>query len=338
MTYDSSKNTARAAPEEGKALSGDGWLDVEPGPTHYEAAVNWLIRLREAGQTSDPQFEQWRREDPANEFAFAEIEATFAVAAVPTEGAARRDRGVGTVVRKPAYRRLLPYALAASLALALSVPAMNQLRLMSADELTRAGEIRKVRLADGSIVTLNTRTALDTEAGKDGRSTRLLAGEAYFEVVHDPSRPFTVRTSNALVRVLGTKFNVRTDGDRSIVSVTQGRVQVALADRAQASVLLSADQEAIVRGEHLSKQPADPIAEASWRSHKIVFRSTPLREVVAELNRYRMGSIHIFDHKLGERIVTGIFRTDDPDGAVRIINQTLNTKSLTLPTGQTFLY
>jgi len=314
----------------------DGVEQFEPNPHHYEAAANWLIWLRQANLRTDPQFEHWKHEHPAHEFAFAEVEAMFEASDRPARDAERGGREQMVVVNKPAYRRYFPHALAASLLLAVSMPAANWVRLIGVDEITRAGEMRKVRLGDGSLVTLNTRTAFDTDGSV--RNTHLLEGEAYFEVVHDPSHPFTVRTGNALVQVLGTKFNVRTDGDQSVISVSQGRVRVSRADRPQASIDLSVGEEALVRSGDLIKRPSTPAVEAAWRQGKIVFQSTPLRVVVAELNRYRSASAYILDSKLGERIVTGVFRTNDPDGTIRIIDQTLGTRSVTLPTGQTFLY
>ncbi|WP_296615478.1 hypothetical protein [Sphingomonas sp.] len=60
--------------------------------------------------------------------------------------------------------------------------------------------------------------------------------------------------------------------------------------------------------------------------------------VVHELNRPRSASIYIVDRKLGEHIVTGVFKTNDSDGAIRIIDQTLGAQSVTLRAGPTFLY
>lgn len=87
-----------------------------------------------------------------------------------------------------------------------------------------------IHLPDGSTVLLNEGSEL-SYAGTFGRESRqvILKGEAYFNVAHDPSRPFIVRTRNVTTTVLGTVFNVKAYEDESEikVTVTRGKVQVA---------------------------------------------------------------------------------------------------------------
>ena len=55
----------------------------------------------------------------------------------------------------------------------------------------------------------------------------LASGEAYFDVVHDASRPFTVYAGNRRITDIGTKFSVFRNGDDVRVTVREGRVRVA---------------------------------------------------------------------------------------------------------------
>ncbi|WP_296615487.1 FecR family protein [Sphingomonas sp.] len=310
----------------------------EPTPAHYEAAIGWLMRLREAEKDTNPAFEEWKRQHPAHEFAFAEAEAMFAASAGPAQEASSHYHRRWNLPGQTRSRRWIGYAIAASLLLALAPPTMQWIRYLGVDEVTGAGAMRKIRLADGSLVTLNSRTAFDFTINRMGRSARLVDGEAYFEIAHDSNRPFTIRAGDATVRVLGTKFNIRLNDAQSVVSVTEGHVRVTPAGKPAAAVVLGAGQEAVVANGKLQQLPADALINDSWRQHRIVFRRTPLRQVVAELNRYRGTPIYLMSNTLGDRIVTAVFATDDPEGAVRIIDRTLGARSVTLPTGHTFLY
>jgi transmembrane sensor len=232
----------------------------------------------------------------------------------------------------------LGLGIAASLALFLVLPELDGIQYLTADARTRAGEMRTIRLSDGSRVTLNTASAIDTDITPTRRGMRLLRGEAYFEVAKNPAKPFTVDTGSASVRVLGTKFNVRMDDEQNIVSVTEGRVRTASTARPESAIVLTAGQEALVGRNGVQLRAANSFLSGAWRQHEIAFQQTPLRAVVQELNRYRSRSIYIVNSALVNRRVTGIFSTDNPEEALRILEENLGVEATTLPTGQAFLY
>ena len=167
---------------------------------------------------------------------------------------------------------------------------------------------------------------------------RLRGGEAYFEVAKDPARPFLVPAGTADIRVLGTKFNIRIDADQSRIAVTEGHVRVALAADPSKTVDLVRGEEALADAAGLQKQVADTYEATAWQRRQLLFSYVPLRLVVRDLNRYRSAKIYIASGALADNVVSGVFRTDDPDGAVRIMERTMGISSLTLPTGQTILY
>jgi transmembrane sensor len=310
-----------------------------PTPAHYDAAADWLLRLRERDIETSPEFEQWKSDDPAHEYAFAEVEALFALSAHPAQEAAyffdahERPRS-----RAHGWRRW-GMAMAASIALLLVVPMVPNLSYLGADAVTATGEIRAIRLADGSRVTLNTASAIDADIGAVGaRKVTLRGGEAFFEVAKDPARPFLVHTGKADVRVLGTRFNIRIDVDQSRIAVTEGNVRVALAADPSRAVDLVRGEEALADTAGLQKQGADTFEATAWQRRQLLFSYVPLRLVVRDLNRYRSAKIYIASGALADNVVSGVFRTDDPEGAVRIMERTMGIDSLTLPTGQTILY
>ncbi|WEK45197.1 MAG: FecR domain-containing protein [Candidatus Andeanibacterium colombiense] len=328
----------------------DEWRDgperFEPTRAQYEAATEWLVRLRETEQSTNRAFEEWKAKDPAHEFAFAEAEAMFAASARPSQDAAQHYHRHWRPLWRPYWRqvrrqrmwRYAGLAIAASLVLFLALPMFAALRYLGADAATGAGETRVLRLADGSRVTLNSASAIDLDLTPTHRHVRLIGGEAYFEVAKDPAHPFTVDAGNAAVRVLGTRFNIRMDGDQSVVSVTEGRVRTAAARRPDGAIVLTAGQEALVSARGVQRRAMNAFVASAWRRHEIAFQQAPLRAVVDELDRYRRAPIYIANQALVNHRVTGIFATDDPEEAVRILKENLGFESVTLPTGQTFLY
>lgn len=329
-------------------LPGD-WRDgiEQYGPTGalVEQAMDWLLRLRERDQTNSAAFERWQDEHPAHGFAVAEARALYAAMATPAKKAARhyhrptsfRARSRGWA-KRAFTRRRAGIAIAACLALFLAMPIARVVSDWSADAVAGTGKSKVVTLADGSRITLNTDTAMDFDVNDRRRHAVLRRGEAWFEIASDRSRPFTVAAGDARVQVVGTKFNVRMDDDQVLVSVTEGRVRTASALHPGTPALLGPGQQALVDHGLVQRQGFDPFEVTAWRKGQIVAYRTPLRTVVRELNRYRPAPIYIVNGALVDNQVTGIFKVDRSDDTIKTLERTLGIESVTVPTGQTFLY
>ena len=101
---------------------------------------------------------------------------------------------------------------------------------------TAVGGQRRIALADGSSVILNTNSRLDVDFSGTSRDVHLMRGEAYFDVVHDKAHPFTVYADNYVVRDIGTAFDVHLSKSGVVeVGVTKGSVEVAPANGAHVS-------------------------------------------------------------------------------------------------------
>src|SRR5208283_4546504 len=92
---------------------------------------------------------------------------------------------------------------------------------------TRHGEQLNRRLADHSVVHLDTDSAVTIQYGRNERLVTLTSGQADFEVVHEADRPFRVIAGSAEVVDLGTQFDVRLEHGSTLVTVVEGRVAVA---------------------------------------------------------------------------------------------------------------
>lgn len=227
----------------------------------------------------------------------------------------RRRRGASKALAGIAAAALLGGALAYQYGLG------DRLR---ADLWSGVGDIRHATLADGSRVDLNTDTALALHFTAEERGIDLLRGEAVFDVVPDPSRPFVVNGSGFSVRAVGTRFFVRADGTDSPVGVAEGRVDVSAAGR-HASVSTG---EAIRIGDDasLTTTVSNVDRRMAWRDGRLIFSGQSLSTVLAELGRYRHGRIILLDRQLGERRVTGAFDPHNTDEALDVIAATMGAR------------
>ena len=212
---------------------------------------------------------------------------------------------------------------------------------------TTIGNSEERVLSDGSTIKLNTDSQVEVDFVENQRRIRLLKGEAFFDVAHNPDRPFVVYVGDKFVKAIGTAFAVRwTEGDL-FVTVTEGKVAIASAlenvavldsasvdgqrfDVSMNSVpslktplLLEAGKKlSILDDEFVEDRPIQMVAavseramqgELSWRSGILDFSQRPLVEIIEEINRYTKVKIEIPDAKLRNVKFGGIFRTGETD-------------------------
>jgi len=190
---------------------------------------------------------------------------------------------------------------------------------------TLHGQQRSYPLPDGSMLRLNTDTIVAVRYGAAERLAVLEAGEAAFEVSHEPRRPFKVMAGSAAISDLGTQFDVRLMPDSTLVTVLEGEVSVASSaaggepsarpGRDRASVRLGVNQQVRVTPGAWppAVQAVDAQSETAWLHRQIAFDHEPLGRVAAEFNRYATKPVEIVTPELRELQVSGVFSTDDPD-------------------------
>jgi transmembrane sensor len=304
-----------------------------------EEAAGWIWRMDSTVvAVADRQaFDAWLRQDPRHRRAAAELSAVRN--ALDGLAEAKREERIATFANQAnlpllQHSQRLWFAAAAVLA----AVAIGAVWLQRGSELqtlaTAVGQQRNITLADGSIVTLNTNTIVETDLRRHTREIYLRKGEAHFQVAHDRSRPFLVHAGDAVVRAVGTAFEVRVLTDQHIdVVVNEGRVEVQAAASPAAALASSSYPDAHPRpvvastlrslraGERLSTASRDyavtPItaqqlsSELAWREGAIVFDGKPLSEAITEIERYTDARIVISDPQIAELRVGGRFRTGD---------------------------
>jgi transmembrane sensor len=148
---------------------------------------------------------------------------------------------------------------------------------------TAARATRTIRLDDGSTIAMNgaTRLVLDR---KNGRVATLERGEALFAVRHDAARPFRVRVGDSEVVDIGTAFVVVRDDGITRLGVSEGVVDF---DHGRNAVRLTAGRGLTLSDAKgtIDVAAVDPNAVGAWRSGRLLYTGTPLRDVAADLSR-----------------------------------------------------
>ncbi len=260
--------------------------------------------------------------------------------------------------RRTRTHRAMAAAAVAALALAAIGAVLPLLRGLPAPGVyaTEVGEMRRVMLADGSAVELNTDSELRIDFGSATRDIHLVRGEAFFSVAKDPQRPFRVVSGTVLVRAVGTEFSVYRKPAETVVTVVEGRVAVQPRDgNAGASrgapgsagqvtgaepasytgapppprmMELSAGHRLHLAAASTLQGPTLPAASTvdaqravAWRQRRLVFENDPLAEIVAEFNRYNRQQLEVRDPRLAARRISGVFDPGKPMSLVRFLSR-----------------
>jgi len=319
-------------------------------PAHIvDEAARWLA-AGEGDALSDDEkrdFALWLAADTRHARAYAQMEEIWALMGkVPATALARtsmalpqprrrRWRGIRTL-RRPRRAWVGP-AIAASLALVFIGLAQDWPMALQADAMTTTGERRTVTLSDGSTVILDTNSAIAVRIGDRQRSISLLRGEAAFVVAPDRSRPFTVEANGGSATALGTRFLVRKDDARAQVLVTEHSVRVTYPLPEGRSRVVGEGRSIAYDAHGLGRiVPADTSDAMAWTEGVLVFKDTPLGEVVAEIGRYHRGYVRVLGDAQRLR-VSGVFRIDDPVSAIDQLQRSLGLRSTRLTDRLIFL-
>lgn len=286
----------RLTPDEAAQL--DAWRQASP---HNEAHYQTMARLWKMSARTDP------------------LESRVSVAPSLHELRSRRSvrpfAGAGAgALRRTAWLRWIAAGAAAAVLLFAVVrvvhPRSEVRGALSASEFaTEHAEMVTASLDDGSVVRLAPKSRLRVSPVSSRREV-WLDGEAYFAVAKDSTRPFSVRTRAGSVEVLGTRFDLRVEGDELRLVVTEGRVALTSGKY----------RRIVVAGEIAhARDGGPPVVESavkvdsllSWTGGFIVFQNTPLRQVARELERRYDVRVLLPDSTIASRTVTAWFTNQD---------------------------
>ncbi|KAB0497470.1 FecR domain-containing protein [Pseudomonas vancouverensis] len=288
-----------------------------------DAAIAWQLSLDCANPIEREEFAKWHAAHEEHARAWRQLgmlDQRFSVASGPARTALLQSReGIRRRVRK----------LGSGLA---SVVAVIGLALFAgehylpinywlADQRTATGEQRTLRLADGTLINLNTHSALDVRFDEKQRRIVLQEGEILVETGHGDPRPFIVETREGSMRALGTRFLVKREEDGTRLSVLQSAVAVHPESNPHEQILREG-QQMLIRSDGLGPMLAlNPGADA-WTRGMLVVDNARLADLVQEIGRYRRGYLGV-SPQVADLRITGSFPLRDTDLALNALLPTL---------------
>ncbi len=179
-------------------------------------------------------------------------------------------------------------------------------------------------LPDGSSVLMNEGSELSySPASFEGGSREVaLTGEAYFDIVHNPEKPFLVRTGPIITRVLGTAFNVNMKQTEVVVTVTRGLVEVGGGDRVYARI--KPDEQITVDTETQQYNTVSLSAdeEIAWKKTYLVFDNIDLEEAGKLIgDHYEVELAFTHTEAMKCRITASFLNDEDLDTVLRVISE-----------------
>nr|WP_295928779.1 FecR family protein [uncultured Dyadobacter sp.] len=158
---------------------------------------------------------------------------------------------------------------------------------------TGKGQMQTIMLPDGSRVILNASSSISYEKQWNGKATRevTLEGEAFFDVAHNPSQPFFVKTGRMEIRVLGTAFNVKSWNAQRIFETTLVRGKVTIKDHQapeNKETVLQPNEQAVLSPQSAKLETATITVheDSYWHKGRLIFEDEPVEVIARELEKW----------------------------------------------------
>lgn len=148
---------------------------------------------------------------------------------------------------------------------------------------------QQITLPDGSLVVLNEGSTLDFPPTFNGKLTRevILKGEGFFDIRHDPSKPFIVHSGKLKTTVIGTAFNISAYDSSKNITVTVSRGKVKVSDDSEVIGILSMDQQLTFNTKRntSTQQKIDSKKSTAWVEADIFFDEVTFEDAVSLLEK-----------------------------------------------------
>lgn len=242
---------------------------------------------------------------------------------------------------KNLYKRASVWAVAASIAFLIAV--LSLLYMYGGEQTTEEtlhtsvyntsiDEHRIITLKDGTRIRLNENSLIEIpDFNKADSRTVNLKGEAFFEVAHDESKPFIVKSEHGIVQVLGTAFNVRTSdtaGNLFIVAVSEGKVSFTNNEQtpSEQSQILTKNQIGLLNTEtsEITTENMNVRNYLTWMHGRVVYDKTPFPTVLKQLSHIYQIENKITHEELTNLILTADFSERSLENVIETIAHSLD--------------
>ena len=293
-----------------------------------EAAIAWKMSLDDGSGTPDQrnEFIRWHAASEEHARAWRQLGALdqrVSAAAGPARQALLQSRASLRRRIGKAGGGLAGLFLLGALLAGVGTPSLAPSYWL-ADQRTATGELRTLRLADGTLLSLNSHTAVDIDYDGDQRVLVLHQGEISVETGHDDPRPLLVRTDDGRLRPLGTRFQVRREDHGTRLEVLQSSV-AAMPHNSGDELVLHEGQQVLMNTNGLGQIDPVPAGADAWTRGMLVVDNMRLADLLKQLGRYRSGHLGVAD-EVADLRVTGSFPLTNTDLALASLVPALPVK------------
>ncbi|MBL8299274.1 MAG: FecR domain-containing protein [Rhodanobacteraceae bacterium] len=291
-----------------------------------QQAARWhaIASGRDLSADESRALDQWLAQSSQHRLAYADIcAAAFALEQTAAAANSIVRRAPQT---KAATRTWLRWGMAAGTPLLLVFALLVGPRLApswqnwNSDLYTDIGKPQSQTLADGSVLELDTDSAVRVRLGSNRRDIELLRGRLAIAVAKDSTRPLHVQAGRVDAMAVGTRFVVDHNATGTEVSVHEGIVRVTTGSAAP--VDLTAGQQAFVSDGELAARVGALVSNDGWTRGVLSVEQMPLAQVLAELDRYLPERIVLTDSARANLPITATLPLDNPAAALHTLAQT----------------
>lgn len=286
--------------------------------------------------------ESWRKESSENEKYFADLELIFAKASTnqvkidfDTDTAWRKIKTKLTKKHKGKVVELYktdwnPLRIAAGIVVVVTVGLFTWKSLYNPVqklEFTAENKVVQDTLPDGSTAVLNKHSSIAYEYNPKEKTRKVkLKGEGFFEVKHEEEKPFVIEADEALVRDIGTAFNIKSYPDKDTIEVVVQEGIVQFYTLNDPGMMISAGETGIYskKTKQFSKVAKADTNVLAYKTHVFSFHATDLRSVIEQINEIYDSNIKLGNENIAGCQLTVTFRNDELDTMIDVIAETLS--------------
>lgn len=196
---------------------------------------------------------------------------------------------------------------------------------------TGVGVRDSMTLVDGTRVILGPLSSVKVASGYGSASREVeVKGDAWLDVVHNASKPFTVRAGTATIVDVGTTFAVNSDDPAGVsVSVSEGSVSLRQMNTpVSQGVILEAGDNGLLRndGSVIARKGTGSAEDFAWLEGRLVFRNASIAEVSASLRKWYGVELKVEDNALNNRHLTATFAGESPERVLETIRLALGAE------------
>lgn len=297
--------------------------DQDPSQAQVDQAIEWLVKLRydSPGPRTEQQFQRWLASHPQHAQAWQRVSSLGdELASLPAE--LSRQTLAGSERRRMSRRDHLKLLSLLALGASVGWAAREPLGLpaLMADSRTATGERRELLASDGSLIRLNTASAIDLRYSAEQRRLNLLRGEVSLDGNANDNRPFNIDTHVGALSTLGGQLLLRENAQGLLLAVRRGEVTLFPATAAAHRVKPGEVLQVFAQGDF---QPANLHGDPwGWTDGVLSVQQMPLGEFTDELARYRPGVLRCAPEVAGLK-VSGTFQLADTDQVLLLVARSL---------------